>query len=202
MTSKKNRLRIISPTDGQRLKSMIILISVLLVALMSYSAINSFVRLPLGIPAAFLTIIAGIFLIGFIFLGFFQKRDVESRFKLGQVKSFRFLLLNWVLSVVCIIMGYSSLYTEIFTRSADSFVGVLGGISSIYFSVVTFATVGYGDIHPVSALARMLVVTEILIPVVLLPILIATSIYWVINKHRDLKTEIEVKPRNPYTRVK
>lgn len=202
LSLKKSRLRIISHTDGQRPKSMFALIFSSLVALIVFSTVNSFVRLPLGIPIAFLTVIAGISLIGLIFLGIFQKSGIDNRFLPAQAKSFRVLLLKWIACVVCIIMGYSSLYTEIFTRSADSFVGVLGGISSIYFSVVTLATVGYGDIHPVSSLARLLVVSEILIPIVLLPILLAISIFWVINRNRDLKTETEVKPRNPYIRVK
>ncbi|MBK7649438.1 MAG: two pore domain potassium channel family protein [Flammeovirgaceae bacterium] len=34
---------------------------------------------------------------------------------------------------------------------------------SLYFSIVTFATVGYGDISPVTQLARMVVASEIFI---------------------------------------
>jgi hypothetical protein len=51
---------------------------------------------------------------------------------------------------------------------------------------VTFATVGFGDIYPVSVTAKLLVMSEIGAAVVLLPITIGTSIAQVIT--RRLKT--------------
>jgi len=42
-------------------------------------------------------------------------------------------------------------------------VGELSLGAGIYFSITTIATVGYGDIVPVSATARLLAVSEILV---------------------------------------
>jgi Ion channel. len=44
-------------------------------------------------------------------------------------------------------------------------VGELDLIGGIYFSVITIATVGFGDIVPVSSAARLMVVGEVLLGV-------------------------------------
>jgi voltage-gated potassium channel Kch len=48
-------------------------------------------------------------------------------------------------------------------------------IDALYFSIVTFATVGYGDISPNSQAAELLVSSHILLGAALLPTVIAVS---------------------------
>ena len=203
MVNKKSNLKLILHTKGgqKKVKAIRYLLFLFLFGAVIYSTANSFIELPISIPIALLTIITGLLLIMVTFLGVFRKNDADG-FRFFPVSNFMYPFFNWVISIVCITMGYSSLYTEIFRRSAESFVGVLGGISSVYFSVVTFATVGYGDIYPGSAIARILVVSEILIPVCILPVILATSISWVINKNQLLNKDSEMKHSNPFTRIK
>jgi hypothetical protein len=81
--------------------------------------------------------------------------------------------------VVVVILGYSAVYSAIeLNLNPGSFTGDLGVgphviLSLLYFSVVTLATVGYGDIVPRTDMARMLVSTEMLSGFVLLILLIA-----------------------------
>lgn len=57
----------------------------------------------------------------------------------------------------------------------------LGRVDAIYFSFVTIATLGYGDIHPAgeSWVPKLLVICELLIGLYLLAILLAIHATWV-----------------------
>jgi len=64
------------------------------------------------------------------------------------------------------IIGYAGVFFTIYHLDPNAFTGKINGYSDfLYFSTVTFATVGYGDISPLSQLARLLVVTEIFVSV-------------------------------------
>jgi hypothetical protein len=75
-----------------------------------------------------------------------------------------------VISVAMFIISYAILYSELSRIDQNSFNLVddnkqkikLDLLTGLYFSIVTFATVGYGDIYPVSNTARMFVSSEIL----------------------------------------
>lgn len=70
------------------------------------------------------------------------------------------------LSVVTVLC-YASVYCGLRNLTPDKEVfhgivlGVDGNIGLLYFSTVTMATVGYGDIYPVTTLARVLVASQI-----------------------------------------
>ena len=61
-------------------------------------------------------------------------------------------------------LGFSALYHAIFVINPHSFAtlgGSFGVIPCVYFSIVTSATVGYGDIRPVSSGAQLAVKAQI-----------------------------------------
>lgn len=62
--------------------------------------------------------------------------------------------LRYLLWVLFFIVGYAGIYAALMDKSF---------FDCLYFSVVTFATVGYGDILPVSILEKAVVISEILI---------------------------------------
>lgn len=69
-------------------------------------------------------------------------------------------------------LAFASLYRTISVVDAGAFTEELGGASS-YFSFVTLTTLGYGDIAPVSDLARSLSTLEAVLGQVLLVTLVA-----------------------------
>ena len=74
-------------------------------------------------------------------------------------------------------LGYASIYLELarFPLAAPAFEGKLAHPATlfdfVYFSVVTAGTVGFGDILPVSAEARLLVMSQILLTFALVVLL-------------------------------
>lgn len=66
------------------------------------------------------------------------------------------------LAVPFFLTTYGAAYVTLSAISPGSFSQPMNRTGGLYFSIVTFGTVGYGDIAPVSDLARILVSTQIL----------------------------------------
>ena len=107
-------------------------------------------------------------LIKTIYFTFFTFKQVNKSVK--QCHSFGQLLWIFGLLVVLIIFSYAADFSCIAAANADSFQGLktsgnLGYLSVLfeffYFSVVTFASIGYGDIVPLTTPAKLLVIMEI-----------------------------------------
>jgi len=79
-------------------------------------------------------------------------------------------VIQFPLYLVSLVLSAACLYVTPGTISA------CGGLNSIYFSVVTIATVGYGDIHPLTDFGKVVAMVEIasgvLLLVCALPILV------------------------------
>ena len=55
----------------------------------------------------------------------------------------------------------------------NQFYGINGSfLSALYFSIVTFTTLGYGDIRPVAPFGQLLVIIEVLIGYICLGIFV------------------------------
>ncbi|MEQ9261873.1 MAG: ion channel [Owenweeksia sp.] len=99
---------------------------------------------------------------------FFTFRQVNKSIK--QCHSFGQLLWIFGLLVMLIIFSYAADFTCLVAADTSSFLGfkAFDGFSyfeylfeTFYFSVVTFAAIGYGDIVPVTTPAKILVMMEI-----------------------------------------
>jgi hypothetical protein len=72
--------------------------------------------------------------------------------------------------------GYGVIYVYVSHLSANAFhPGPLGVVDAAYFTVITAATVGFGDIYPSSATAKLLVVSEVLWSFLYVIVVISTA---------------------------
>lgn len=103
-----------------------------------------------------------------LYFTFFTFRQVNKSIRLCH--SFRQLLSVFGFLILLIIFSFAADYTCLYATDATAFKGLtasanLGYIGHLfeltYFSVVTFASVGYGDIAPISIPARFISIIEI-----------------------------------------
>lgn len=87
---------------------------------------------------------------------------------------------NIILSVISGIIFFAINYFYLSVNDPNAFVGHLGSaplsrlIGCIYYSVITFSTIGYGDIVPYSNLARLIVIGEVLYSMFILVLVISS----------------------------
>lgn len=101
----------------------------------------------------------------------------------SNIPGFRKNFVHLVLNMAEIVLGYALLYDHL------SLIGV-NGISShnpldiLYFSTVTFATVGYGDIGALNSLARIIVASQISVSVLFIVIICSSFVSEMTSKKR------------------
>lgn len=73
-----------------------------------------------------------------------------------------------LLSIILVI-GYADLYFKLSRNYSNIFKDnmILSAIDSVYFSITTFTTTGYGDIYPISNIAKMFVASEMILGYIL-----------------------------------
>ncbi|MEN6325704.1 MAG: ion channel [Syntrophomonas sp.] len=155
----------------------------LIIGFALYSAANLFFKMPYAAYLACLSVIGGLSL---IIMAFAETQKADSEMFSHPVLG---LITYEVLSFLSITTGYSSIYLDLARQHTQNFSGLYDGMSAFYFSLVTFATVGYGDIYPVTMHAKFWVMSEIWFSIVLIPIVIATSIAWIINQKQIVLQE-------------
>ncbi len=121
------------------------------------------------------------------------KKFFEYQF-VPSINQLHFLLLFLFLGFLTVIVGFSSLYAEMFRSNPEHFWGLRDGLLSIYFSVITFSTVGYGDIHPVSLLAKTVVMAEVFIAMFFSLVALSITLSWVAS-HEKQKQENSLRQR-------
>lgn len=88
-----------------------------------------------------------------------------------------------------IVLGYAEVYLSLASKHLIGFSKNLDIVSAIYFSLVTFATVGYGDFYPDSLLAKLLVCSEIIVALFILAVVLSTSTSWLLSRREELSAE-------------
>jgi hypothetical protein len=82
-------------------------------------------------------------------------------------------------SVVVTLIFFSILYMYIYIIDPNSFNGNIGEtyltqfVSFLYFSFITFSTIGYGDICPVSLISRGVVILEVIYQFIIIVLVIS-----------------------------
>src|SRR3954453_16438384 len=77
-----------------------------------------------------------------------------------------------VLSVLVLLLPFASAYVLMEQADPGSFTQSLTRIDGLYFAVTVFSTVGFGDIAPVSEVARVVVTVQIIIDLLLVGIIV------------------------------
>jgi len=91
-----------------------------------------------------------------------------------------------IISLVLFICFYASVYLGTSNHDPQTFNVLLTHTSALYFTIVTFGTVGYGDISAHSDLARLLVSAQIIFDVVFIAALARLVIFASkFSLHRD-----------------
>ncbi len=67
------------------------------------------------------------------------------------------------MGVPLLMVVFAATYCTVSAQLPESFTEPLGRTDGLYFTVTVFATVGFGDITPVTELARVLVMTQMLV---------------------------------------
>ncbi|HEY9818088.1 MAG TPA: potassium channel family protein [Candidatus Obscuribacterales bacterium] len=133
-----------------------------------------------------------------VFLGAGQEQEVERLQGTMRVRDYTFIPAINRLPVVLgllsigfstIILGFSSLYSELVRQDASHFSGLDPGFVAIYFAFVTFSTVGFGDIHAISFIARAAVTSEIAIAMFFSLVVLSTTLSWITAYERQQHEE-------------
>jgi hypothetical protein len=69
-------------------------------------------------------------------------------------------------------------------------------MKALYFSVVSFHTIGYGDIYPVSQQGRMILMTQSFLSLFYTSIFAGLLVYFIIKRHADILTTKFIYIRN------
>ncbi|MBU0728035.1 hypothetical protein KKA95_05105 [Patescibacteria group bacterium] len=89
----------------------------------------------------------------------FNQGRIFSEFPEPEIRG-QWLLLMFSLNIFQIILIFAIWYRFISLISPSAFTSALTTLDSFYFSIVTFLTVGFGDITPLTTLPKVLVITQ------------------------------------------
>ncbi|MCW6037062.1 potassium channel family protein [Spirulina subsalsa FACHB-351] len=160
-----------------------------------------------GVACSVATVVTGLMLILLLITEIFRGagKDHELEIKQGSylIKEYQFIpsldrfgMVLFLLGIcfLSILLGFASLYTDLWRHHPAHFTGLQDGFLAIYFSIVTFSTVGYGDIHPTSLLARTVAICEIFLAMFFSLVVLSTTLSWVLA-HKRQQQEISIKQR-------
>src|SRR6184192_1319615 len=152
-------------------KRVLVIAIVLAIPAIAGRWINHF-RPDLAPPAVFLT--AGLVLIAFVVANLLRfvlrAPSVNVEVLCASISAYLMLGLMWTMAywlVDQLTPGAFSFNTTSETKET------MAGFNAFYFSFITLSTVGYGDITPVSKVARMLAATEAMTGLLYVAVLIA-----------------------------
>jgi voltage-gated potassium channel len=66
-----------------------------------------------------------------------------------------------VASISMLLVVFAATYYELALASGSNFTEPMSRVDALYFTVTTFATVGFGDVAPTSQLARIVVMAQV-----------------------------------------
>jgi len=93
-----------------------------------------------------------------------------------------------VVGVPLLVVVFAATYCTVAASQPEAFSEPLDRTDGLYFTVTVFATVGFGDITPVTQLARVLVTVQMLVGVITVGV-IAKLVFGAVQKAESRRTE-------------
>jgi len=123
-------------------------------------------------------VIAAVLIVGVVW---WEVRAV-GRAELPQLRAVEAL----AVTVTVVVVAFAACYLNLSRHDPGAFSEELARTSALYFTMTTLATIGYGDIHPVSHQARIAVMVQIVANVVVLGA--AVRLILAMARHRVLSS--------------
>jgi len=101
----------------------------------------------------------------------FNRGRIYTHFQDPQKRG-QWLILMFTMNVIQMTVIFAYWYQLISFLRPAAFSQHLGALDSLYFSLATFLTVGYGDVHPISAIAKIVTMAQITLTFYVLVIVI------------------------------
>jgi voltage-gated potassium channel len=89
-----------------------------------------------------------------------------------------------VVSVPLLVLSFAATYLVVDHNSPGSFTEAMSRLDAAYFAVTVLATVGFGDITPVTDVARSLVMSQMLVDLAFVG-LVAKVLVGAVRRRRD-----------------
>jgi hypothetical protein len=96
-------------------------------------------------------------------------------------------------SVPLLILLFSAIYVELAREDLHAFTEPVNRVDAVYFTVTVLATVGFGDITPATAMARLVVTAQMVADLVLVG-LIAKVLFGAVQIRRQALAEQPGRP--------
>jgi hypothetical protein len=92
--------------------------------------------------------------------------------------------------VIILVFGYAYYSTGSigFFRATTRTMEQIDFMKALYFSVVSFHTIGYGDIYPISQQGRMILMTQSFVSLFYTSVFAGMLVYFIIKRHADIFT--------------
>ncbi len=94
------------------------------------------------------------------------------------------------------ILGYALIYSGLSAAYEHAFNTRIEGVAALYFSVMTFSTVGYGDIAPLERAARLASVSQVLTAYLIGTIVLAATVSWLLTQRQHQVDKAEAANRS------
>jgi len=143
-----------------------------------YAYINSF-YLSIAI-----TIVVFISVLHLTFHDFIKS---DGKIRIFERQEYKISITSFIIELLIILLTFSSLYYSINLMFPGSFSKKLSIFESIYFSVISAFTVGYGDIIPKYFLTRTITITEVLVVFIYIVVFLGILInVWIEKKQSQI----------------